>query len=190
MKAWYNNLRSFVPNWAEISTKIRSKCTCEICGYRGEISEFDAHEVWKYDDKDHVQSLSKIMCVCKPCHSTIHIGLSGLNGTLDQSLQHYQEVNGLTKEEVNLDYAEAGKVYHSRSMFEWTLDKEKLIKDVESLTGISCDLSKPVNGRYYENVPFDLKDTAKSFGARWDSERKMWYFMSEEARTKWKESNK
>ena len=33
----------------------------------------------------------------------------------------------------------------------------------------------------YLNVPYDVKDKAKSYGARWDAARKQWFFTGTDA---------
>jgi len=184
---WYSNLRSILPNWSEISNYIRKPCKCSICGSEKQMNELHAHEVWSYDDTNHKQSLKSIICVCEDCHNSIHIGHSNVEGIGDQALQHYVEVNNITKEQADEDYKEAFRIWSIRSKFKWTLDESELYEKVKGLTGIDCDISNPINGRYYAKVPYDAKEQAKKFGARWDSERKMWYFMSEEARKNWNE---
>lgn len=184
---WYNNLRSLLPNWSEISNYIRKPCKCSICGSEKMMDELHAHEVWCYDDENHTQYLKDIICVCEDCHNSIHIGHSNVDGLGKMALKHYSEVNDLTEEQTAKDYLEAFHVWEERSSFKWTLNESELYSKVKELTGIDCDISKPINGKYYAKVLFYEKEQAKKFGARWDSDRRMWYFMSEEARKHWYE---
>lgn len=182
---WYKNVRSIIPNWNEVSNYIRRGCKCSICNAIKPISELHAHEVWQYNDTDHTQHLKEIICVCEACHNSIHIGYANTQGIGDIAIKHYKEVNNLDYETVRKDYDEAFHVWEERSKFKWTLSEHEILKRVEELTGINCDLTNSVNGRFYANVPYYDKDNAKTFGAKWDPERKMWYFMSEEARKNW-----
>ncbi len=56
-------------------------------------------------------------------------------------------------------------------------DKEKF-KQWEVHDPLSS-LSDPNATRIYLTVPFAEKDAAKSLGARWDSDKKQWYFLSD-----------
>ena len=173
---WYTNLRSILPNWSEISFRVRLNHTCEICGDR--LGPFDAHEVWDYDDISHVQSLNKIICVCKNCHNVIHIGHTQIEGDIAKAYDWYKSVNNLTDDQIDKDIKEAFTIWELRSKYNWKLYKDELIRRTEELTGISCDIESPVNGRYYANVSYSEKDIAKLYGAKWDNKRKMWYFLS------------
>jgi hypothetical protein len=184
---WYVNLRSVLPNWSEISNKVRKPCICSICGVKKPITELHAHEVWSYDDVTHEQHLADLICVCEDCHNAIHIGHANIEGKGAIALQYYMKINGLTKEQADRDYREAFIVWGERSTHKWSISESEIYAKVKELTGIDCDINKPINGRYYAKVPYDQKDQAKTFGARWDSDRKMWYFMSEEARKNWYE---
>ena len=180
---WYINLRSIIPNWTEISNKIRQSNKCDICG--SQLGPFDAHEVWKYNDSIHIQTLDKIICVCKNCHNTIHIGHAQLEGTAEQAYNWYKNVNNVSDEQLEEDLIEAFDIWDFRSNFNWVLDKNGLIERTEQITGISCNIDTPVNNRYYANVQYSDKEIAKQYGARWDNIRKLWYFLSEEARNKY-----
>lgn len=182
---WYSNLRSILPNWSEVSYKVRQKCKCEICGAEDEISNFDAHEVWKYDDKNFIQSLDSIICVCKMCHSVIHFGHTQVMGDSDLAFEWYRKVNHLSEDEALIDIKTAFKHWELRSCVDWFLDEKQLITKVEQLTNVSCDIEKPINGRYYADISYYDKDEAKTYGAKWDNDKRLWYFLSKEQRDKW-----
>ena len=185
--SWYSNLRSILPNWSEISYLVRKPCKCDICGKIGELNDFDAHEVWKYEH--NMQSLDKIICVCKDCHACIHMGHTLIEGDSKKAKQHYMRVNNISLEECENDIEDAFDVWEVRSRLDWFINEPKLIKQVEETYNISCDLSKPIDNKYYANIPYKLKEKAKSFGAKWDNNRKLWYFTSDMAREKWYKQN-
>lgn len=58
-----------------------------------------------------------------------------------------------------------------------------------ALDGGRMSIGGASSNRLFINVPFSEKEEAKSFGARWDGERKLWYVLTEQYRgaiTKWK----
>jgi len=44
---------------------------CEICGSRRRIQ---LHELWEFDDKRYIQTLTGLILVCWKCHRVIHLG--------------------------------------------------------------------------------------------------------------------
>ena len=179
--SWYKNLHNFTPRWNEISEKIRETNKCEICGK--ETHDLDAHEVWTYNDITHTQSLDNIIAVCKDCHNTIHIGHANITGKTKEAIAQYKKVNQLTDAEINKDYNEAVSVWEIRSGYEWTIDEEQIKQKVYEQTGIKCDMD--INGKYYVNISYAEKEKAKQYGAKWDWQRKMWYFTDMESRNNW-----
>ena len=65
---WYTNLRSALPKqvWDSLrrAAYARAGGKCSICGARGRL---EAHEVWSYDDKKHLQKLEDVIAVCPAC---------------------------------------------------------------------------------------------------------------------------
>ena len=181
--AWYDNLRSRLPNWSEISKQVRSIGYCEICG--NTTSSLEAHEVWKYDDIAEIQSLDHIVCVCDKCHKSIHFGHSLIAGCADEAFNHYKKINNLTDKDAEADIAEAQSVWRKRSQHDWTINKKQIIDKIYEQLGIVCDFDAPINGRYYAFVPYVEKDDAKQLGAKWDNDRRMWYFLDEQKRISW-----
>jgi hypothetical protein len=59
--SWYSNLRSELTE--EQWDTVRRRCyvaadyRCEVCGGRGPKWPVECHEVWSYDDLEHVQTL-------------------------------------------------------------------------------------------------------------------------------------
>ena len=50
---------------------------CEICGDTGKNQGYkhnvECHEIWEYDDKNHVQKLIGLISLCPTCHQVKHI---------------------------------------------------------------------------------------------------------------------
>ncbi len=134
--SWFHNLRSLLSNWPEISKSVRSTGCCHCCGRQTDT--LDAHEVWAYDDENHVQTLNLIIPVCKSCHNTIHIGFATASGRAEQAIRQYIKVNGLTRAEAEEDLNEAARVWERRSRYRWTMDETQLKNKVYELTGIYC----------------------------------------------------
>ncbi len=181
--SWYTNLRSILPNWKEISLKVRASGHCDICGKA--TSSLDAHEVWEYDDVQHTQKLKRVISVCKECHHTIHIGYAQIIGLDKEAFAHYQKVNFLSEQLAEKDLDAAWDDWERRSDFPWKIDVQQIKDTVFAQLGISCEIDDEVNHRYYASVSYDEKDNAKRFGAKWDVERRMWYFTTPEEREDW-----
>lgn len=186
--AWYSNLRTLIDNWSEISNIVRSKCCCDICKKTGTINEFDAHEVWEFNDNSFEQSLKKIICVCKDCHSAIHMGHTLITcdeNTINRIKKHYMTVNNITEEQMKKDIKEAFDFHAYLSQFDWNIHETRTIHYVEKTYNVSCDVSKSIDGKWYAKVDFSENYVAKRYGAKWDNIKKLWYFKTEQERTKW-----
>ena len=183
--SWYKNLRSILPNWKDVSEHIRNTQTvCQICGSNDCLH---AHEVWEYDDEKHEQSLKNIVCVCEACHNVIHMGHANIDGRSMEAMERYCRINQISEEEAKKDINDAFRIWRRRSQYEWHLNESQFYTKVWELTGINCNINAPINGKYYAKVSYEEKDLAKKYGARWDPERKMWYFKTEEERKRWDE---
>lgn len=68
-------------------------------------------------------------------------------------------------------------------------EKNAVEKDANAT---SNNLTTEIKDKVYIAVPFDLKDEAKSMGAKWDNERKSWYVSSDntEVIQRWNPNNK
>lgn len=73
--SWYSNMRSIVPNyvWATIRKDVYAKYDyrCGICKSQGVLH---CHEIWRYDDANHIQYLDGFIALCELCHYCKHIG--------------------------------------------------------------------------------------------------------------------
>ena len=134
---WYDNVRTRVSRdeWNAIRAYFK-KPSCAYCGYKGMLF---THEVWKYDDVNHIQRLVGFLSICGLCHAVKHLGLAGLmakRGDLDYQrlIGHYCVVNECTREDFLRDREEAFKLWEERSKFEWTIDVSYL--DLLNIVGV------------------------------------------------------
>lgn len=122
---WQNNVRSeFKDDWKTIKSIVYRKADyrCEICGGIGAEHPVEAHEVWSYDTKNHIQKLEYIIALCPSCHKAKHIGLSMINGQADEVKRHILMVNNWKMEDLDKYINEAFYLFDIRSTIDWTLD--------------------------------------------------------------------
>lgn len=170
----YKNLRSELSDfqWDRIKNNVKSTGTCACCGIK--TPQLDAHEVWNYNDETHTQTLDSIIPVCHQCHGTIHIGCSSVLGedNVEQCLDWYAQCNHISFTEANDDANEAFEIWNKRNQYTWT---QIIDEDI-----LNTYLKQPPNSsnykRRYLKVPFTQKDEAKALGARWDPQRRLWYY--------------
>jgi hypothetical protein len=136
--AWYTNLRSILSKkeWDYIRKMVyeHAENKCQTCGEDG-ISQgsashkVEAHEVWEYDDANHIQRLKYIEALCPKCHRVKHIGLAGINGQTEECIAHLMNVNGISRSEAVDHINKSMQVFEERSEHEWTLDISVLYED-------------------------------------------------------------
>jgi hypothetical protein len=78
--------------------------TCAHCG-ASYASHMICHEVWDYDDQNHIATLSGFDIVCRDCNSVLHFGFSlvlsarkGMDRD-ERAVAHLMKVNGLTRKQ-------------------------------------------------------------------------------------------
>ena len=132
--AWYTNVRSNVSKkeWDRIRKKSYQNASyvCEICGDTGlnqnHKHPVECHEIWQYDDLNHVQKLTGLISLCPNCHTVKHPGLATTKGKLETVIRQLQKVNSMTFEEAVEYLQESFLKWIDRSQHEWTLDIEYL----------------------------------------------------------------
>jgi hypothetical protein len=128
--SWYNNVRALTDElgWDRIRRQVyrQADYRCEICGGRGPEHPVECHEVWRYDDRTHVQMLVRMIALCPACHQVKHIGFANVKGKGAQARAHLARVNGWTLEQADAYVSEAFRVWAQRSRGLWTLDLEGL----------------------------------------------------------------
>ncbi len=99
---------------------------CEICkgtgiqqGYNHNI---ECHEIWEYDDENHIQTLIGLISLCPTCHQVKHIGRAIKIGKFSECIKQLAQVNKWTREQIDAHIAQSFEVYKERSKYEWKLD--------------------------------------------------------------------
>jgi len=122
---WYINLRSIVTDemWDFLRKKTYRDAfhCCSICGAKGRT---EAHEIWGYDDENHLQFLSGITCLCSYCHSLKHLALLRIRHekeelNIEDYISHFCKVNSCTREVFDKHLIEADNTFNSRAGFDW-----------------------------------------------------------------------
>jgi len=123
---WGVNLRTALPKeqWDILRRECyrKAKYKCEICGGKGSKWPIEGHEIWKYDDVNHIQKLMGLIGLCPSCHQVKHFGKAQLDGNGEKALEHLQKVNGITYTEA-INYIHlAFQIWEDRSQYQWELD--------------------------------------------------------------------
>jgi hypothetical protein len=95
---------------------------CELCGQVGTKGRLDAHEVWRYDDQAHVQTLVRLICLCTACHAVKHWGHTATVGFQEEAVATLKRVNGWTDVDARQHVAAAFAEWGERSRYQWTQD--------------------------------------------------------------------
>lgn len=126
---WFTNVRSCVTqqDWERLRRPIfrRAGHRCEACGAAEDRAAglwLDAHERWQFDDHTGVQSLRRLIALCKPCHLVTHFGYANVTGRTDEALAHLRAVTAMTQPEAWAHVRAAETVWIDRSARVWDLD--------------------------------------------------------------------
>ena len=99
---------------------------CEVCkeigkeqGYKHNL---ECHEIWNYDDVNHIQKLTGLISLCPRCHMVKHIGRAIAMGNELDCRRHLMKVNDWSVEQINEHLFEAFTIHTERSNYEWALD--------------------------------------------------------------------
>jgi Domain of unknown function (DUF5710) len=123
---WYSNVRSEVtPKVWEVLKRLtfqKAHDQCEICGDKGKRHPVECHEVWDYNDAQHLQTLVRLIALCPACHECKHIGLACSRGRGEFAARHLALVNHWSIDRTNQYIESCAEVWQTRSQFQWTLD--------------------------------------------------------------------
>lgn len=123
---WFSNVRDHVDKttWTTLRRQIYRKANyvCQVCRGRGPDWPVECHEIWHYDDENHVQKLVGLIALCPSCHEVKHIGLAGVKGKSERAEAHLSQVNHWTPEQTHKYVAEVWAVWLKRSQHQWQLD--------------------------------------------------------------------
>lgn len=124
--SWFENVRNNVSKeeWQFLkrATSQKANLRCQVCGGKGSQWPVECHEVWHYDDEQHVQSLRDLVALCPSCHEVKHIGLTQLRGKGVEATAHLAIVNGWSYGAAEKCIEEAFETWKVRSTKTWTLD--------------------------------------------------------------------
>jgi hypothetical protein len=127
--AWENNLRNVLTKkmWNDLRKNVYEKYDkkCAICGKTPK--KLHAHEVWKYDDETHIQSLKDIIPLCPLCHLVKHIGFAGMNASKGGApmvavIAHFKRINNVGQGVYLEHYEKEREKWEERSKYEWMMD--------------------------------------------------------------------
>ncbi len=123
---WFSNVRDHLPkktwDFLRKSTYKQANYRCEVCGGRGSRWAVECHEIWHYDDLNHIQTLAGLTALCPSCHQVKHIGLAGLQGYGERAEAHLAKINGWTKEQTAAYLETVWNTWQERSCHDWSLD--------------------------------------------------------------------
>ncbi len=126
---WQSNLRSSMrrANWDNLRKSVYDTYNfrCGICNASN--IQLNCHEIWQYDDKNHIQNLTGFIALCPMCHHCKHIGHAAILASqskldLEQVIAHFMHVNQCSREEYNTHKKAAFDMWRERNRFEWTTD--------------------------------------------------------------------
>lgn len=131
---WYNNMRSIMTRqqWDTLRRRVYADYgyKCGICGMTNVT--LNCHEIWEYDDQNHIQKLNGFIALCRLCHWVKHIGLAGIRaseGQLDfeEIIVHFMKVNGCDRNTFETHRSEAFQVWEERSKHQWQIQLGKFV---------------------------------------------------------------
>lgn len=125
---WYNNMRKVMSRsvWDALRKQVYGDYhhQCGICQARGRLH---CHEIWHYDDDQHIQTLQGFIALCQWCHHVKHLGLAEIlarEGKLDYTrvIAHFLTVNGCTLKDFEEHRRQAFVQWRARNRHEWRTD--------------------------------------------------------------------
>jgi hypothetical protein len=120
--SWGLNARTVGSSrWRRISELVRTRVeACEGCG--ATAVALDAHERWLYDADAGIQTLMRLVALCKSCHSATHMGRADTLGFGPEARAHLGRVRGWTSRQVTDHVSKAFRVWRERSKRNWTVE--------------------------------------------------------------------
>tara|TARA_R110002020_G_scaffold49875_2_gene141594 strand:+ start:13820 stop:14281 length:462 start_codon:yes stop_codon:yes gene_type:complete len=103
-KPWQFSIRKRVPLelWnliREIAIKSNTG-DCAVCKGLGKRKKLTFCEYWTFDEKNKIQTLSKLLPTCQDCYSVRNLNAWSLKGvTFENGIKHLKKVNKWTKKE-------------------------------------------------------------------------------------------
>jgi len=129
--SWGKSLYDLLPKtlWSKIREKEINKAgeKCSICA--ASASKLFCHEIWDYDDNNHVQRLIGFRIVCAMCNSVMHFGrIQKLVGqgkvnteTVEKVIDHFMHVNKCSKDDFIQHKKFSFSKWRERSKHAWNI---------------------------------------------------------------------
>jgi 5-methylcytosine-specific restriction endonuclease McrA len=120
--SWFSSLANMLAPgaWNKIRTSVIERdVSCLECGSRFSL---EVHEIWEYNQKIGIQTLSGFELLCHLCHETRHLGLASVHGRFEVVFQRLAILNRLNANELTPFYRSIVDKYELRSSRKWTLD--------------------------------------------------------------------
>jgi hypothetical protein len=126
----YSNVRTTVTKqeWDKIRfiSYEAANNKCEICGDVGKNQGYnhnvECHEIWEYDDTNHLQKLVGLISLCPICHQVKHIGRAMAMGRHQEAYNQLMKVNKWSPKQVEQHILESFELHKERSKHKWDLD--------------------------------------------------------------------
>ena len=132
---------------------------CEICGdvgtNQGYKHNVECHEIWEYDDENHIQCLIGLISLCPTCHQVKHFGRAMMIGKQEVCMNQMAKVNKWSLVKTIEHVTESFRVHSERSKYQWALDISLLAEPPYNI-----DL-KPLKKRIFEVKKYKKKKPAK-----------------------------
>jgi hypothetical protein len=125
---WKTSIRKSMPEteWNKIHQEVLKKAgdACDICGSKEKVV---CHEIWQYDDKQHIQKLKGFHSICRMCYAVEHFGLSqvlAMKGylNLNEVIKHFCKVNAASWDDFNKHKEKEFAKHRERSSHKWKTD--------------------------------------------------------------------
>lgn len=133
---------------------------CEICGSTGKQQGYkhnvECHEIWDYDDENHIQKLVGLIALCPTCHQVKHIGRAIAIGKQTACFIQLAKVNKWTQKQIDEHILAAFELHKQRSKHQWELDISLLAKAPYNIK------LKPMKERVFEVKKFKKKPKKKT----------------------------
>ncbi|ASV44250.1 hypothetical protein PBI_SCTP2_235 [Salicola phage SCTP-2] len=136
--SWYQNLRKALSNkdWEIVKKETFKNASyrCEICNGKGNKHPVECHEVWEYDDINHIQTFIRPIALCPLCHQAKHLGLQLKLGRFDQTVRHIKKLNRMTDQEIDSYVMKCFQQHNQRSKHNWTVDMSAIKEQFPNIT--------------------------------------------------------
>ena len=134
--SFFNNVRSVITDsqWDIIRKKCYKKANhiCEICGGKGDKWPVECHEVWQYDDTNHIQKLIGFIALCPNCHKVKHYGYATITNNAELVFNYFIKINNINKEEAIKYIDNVFELWKLRSKYNWEVNIDFLDKYMET----------------------------------------------------------